>query len=276
MPKKLFLKCFALVFFLMAGVIRTTRLPRFTNPEETEKGFGALKYRQLVFGMIAIFMYVGGEVSIGSMMISYLGLEEIGGLSEAEASNYVAIYWGGQMIGRFLGAISLSKMTNNKLKYALMLAIPIIAFIMVALLTNLETAFIYGVFLLVNLGAFIIGKSLPARTLYLFAFINIVLLSIALTSTGPLALWTIIAIGLFNSIMWSNIFTLAIAGLGKYTSQGSSLLVMMILGGAILPLFQGMVADHYGVHLSFIVPVFSYIYISFYGINGHKPKIVTL
>lgn len=263
---------FALVFFLMAGVIRVTRLPRFTNPEETQTGFGALKYRQLVFGMIAIFMYVGGEVSIGSMMISYLGLEEIGGLTEAEGSNYVAIYWGGQMIGRFLGALSLSKMTNKKLKYLSMTAIPIIATVVVALLTNYEIASIYGVFLLLNLGAFFMGKSLPARTLYLFAFINIVLLCIALASAGPIALWTVIAIGLFNSIMWSNIFTLSIAGLGKYTSQGSSLLVMMILGGAILPLFQGMVADNYGVHASFIIPVFSYIYIAFYGINGHKPK----
>jgi FHS family L-fucose permease-like MFS transporter len=153
-----------------------------------------------------------------------------------------------------------------------MTAIPILAFVAVAVLTSLQTALIYGIFLLVNLIAFLFGKSLPARTLYLFAFINIILLFIALTNTGLIALWTIIAIGLFNSIMWSNIFTLAIAGLGKYTSQGSSLLVMMILGGAILPLFQGMVADNYGVHLSFIVPVFSYIYIAFYGINGHKPK----
>mgnify|MGYP001824952144 CR=1 FL=1 len=107
---------FAFVFILMAGIIRFTKLPRFTNPEETQTGFGALRYRQLIFGMIAIFMYVGGEVSIGSMMISYLGLDEIGGLTEVEGSNYVAIYWGGQMIGRFLGAISLSKMANKRLK----------------------------------------------------------------------------------------------------------------------------------------------------------------
>ena len=262
---------FALIFFLMAGVIKTTKLPRFTNPEEAQTGFGALKFRQLVFGMIAIFMYVGGEVSIGSMMISYLGLDEIGGLTEVEASKYVAIYWGGQMIGRFLGAVSLSKMDNKWLKNSAMIAIPVLAFAVIAFVTNLEMALIYGAFLLVNLGAFFMGKSLPNRTLYLFAIINIVLLLIALTNAGAIALWSIIAIGLFNSIMWSNIFTLAIAGLGKYTSQGSSLLVMMILGGAILPLFQGVVADGYGVHSSFIIPVFSYIYIAFYGISGYKP-----
>jgi len=96
---------FAFIFFLMAIAIRFTPLPRFTNPDEVAPGFGALGYRQLVFGMIAIFMYVGGEVSIGSMLISYLKLPEIGGLNDAQASVFVAIYWGGQMIGRFLGAV---------------------------------------------------------------------------------------------------------------------------------------------------------------------------
>jgi len=226
----------------------------------------------LVFGMIAIFMYVGGEVSIGSMMISYLGLDEIGGLPAADASKYVAIYWGGQMTGRFLGAISLSKMKNVLLKYAGMFLIPVIAFVAIILSTDIMTAGIYALFLLINLAAFFFGKSMPNRTLYLFAAVNIVLLVVALSNSGTVAMWSIIAMGLFNSIMWSNIFTLAIAGLGKYTSQGSSLLVMMILGGAILPVFMGLVADTYGVHASFIVPVFSYIYIAFYGLNGYKPK----
>jgi len=263
---------FAALFVLMAGLIKVTKLPRFTNPGEVETGFGALRYRQLVFGMVAVFMYVGGEVSIGSMMISYLGLEEIGGLSEIEASKYVSIYWGGQMIGRFLGAVSLSKTKNNLIKYWGMVLIPLAAFVVIGLTNGFDTALIYGAFLLVNLVAFFLGKSLPHRTLYIFSFVNIVLLIIALTNSGVVALWSIIAIGLFNSIMWSNIFTLSIAGLGKYTSQGSSLLVMMILGGAILPLAQGAVADGYGVHLSFIIPVFSYIYIAFYGLNGYKPK----
>ncbi len=264
---------FAFIFLLMAGLIKATRLPRFTNPGETKTGFGALKYRQLVFGMIAIFMYVGGEVSIGSMMINYLGLDEIGGLSHIEASKFVAIYWGGQMIGRFLGAVSLSRTKNTTLKTAGMILIPLAAFVVIGMTNGFVTALVYGFFLLINLAAFFLGKSLPQRTLYLFAFINIVLLATALLNKGPVALWSVIAIGLFNSIMWSNIFTLAIAGLGKFTSQGSSLLVMMILGGAVLPVFQGMVADAYGVHLSFIIPVFSYLYIAFYGLNGYKPKL---
>lgn len=263
---------FAVIFLLMAGMIKATKLPRFTNPDEVKTGFGALKYRQLVFGMIAIFMYVGGEVSIGSMMISYLGLEEIGGLSEVEASKYVSIYWGGQMIGRFLGAISLSNPKNKQLKTLGMVLIPLAAFFVIWMTNDLTTASIYGAFLIANLLAFFMGKSLPNRTLYIFAIVNILLLAIALTNTGQLALWSIIGIGLFNSIMWSNIFTLSIAGLGKYTSQGSSLLVMMILGGALMPVLQGLMADNYGVHISFFVPVISYIYIAFYGFNGYKPK----
>lgn len=262
---------FAITFFIMAIAIKYTPLPRFTNPDEVAPGFGAFKYRQLVFGMIAIFMYVGGEVSIGSMLISYLKLPEIGGLDAAQASVFVAIYWGGQMIGRFLGAISLSS-TNSTLKYLIMISISAIAFVVIGITVSFDAAYIYLIFLILNLVGFFIGKSMPNRTLYIFAFINILLLGIALTSSGETALWTVIGIGLFNSIMWSNIFTLAISGLGKYTSQGSSLLVMMILGGAILPILMGVIADKFGVHISFIIPVLSYIYIAFYGISGYKPK----
>ena len=124
--------------------------------------------------------------------------------------------------------------------------------------------------IILNWLAFIVGKSVPQRTLLVFALMAIVLLIIALTSSGMVALWSIVGIGLFNSIMWSNIFTLAIAKLGKFTSQGSSLLVMAILGGAVVPVIQGAVADSIGVHPSFIVPVFCYIYIAYYGWRGYK------
>jgi FHS family L-fucose permease-like MFS transporter len=125
-------------------------------------------------------------------------------------------------------------------------------------------------FIVLNLLAFMFGKSIPARTLMIFALVNVVLLIVVLNSGGQIALWSLLSIGLFNSIMWSNIFTLAIDGLGKYTSQGSSLLVMMILGGAIIPLIQGGVADNFGVHLSFIVPIAGYLYLIFYGWKGYK------
>ena len=124
--------------------------------------------------------------------------------------------------------------------------------------------------ILINFLAFIIGRSIPNRTLMIFAFVALMLLVVGIIFDGKVALWAIVGIGLFNSIMWSNIFTLAIRGLGKHTSQGSSLLVMMILGGALLPLLQGNFADHFGVHFSFIIPVACYLYIAYYGWKGYK------
>jgi len=260
------------IFLVLAVLIKLSNIPRFTKSEPIEKGLGVFKQRHLVYGIIAIFMYVGGEVSIGSIMISYLGLENIAGLGESDASKYVAFYWGGLMIGRFMGAISLSKMKNMLVKYLGMIGIPLVAFLLILYFNGLEVASIYAIFLLINFIGFLLGRSLPNRTLFVFASIAVVLLLVTLLTEGRIAMWAVIGIGLFNSIMWSNIFTLAIEGLGKYTSQGSSLLVMAILGGAIIPVIQGMVADAYGVHFSFIVPVFSYVYIAFYGLKGYIRK----
>ena len=264
------------MFLLLAVLIKVSNLPRVTTSDAIERTAGALRHPNLVFGALAIFFYVGGEVSIGSIMISYLGLENIAGLSEVEASKYVAFYWGGLMIGRFLGAISLSPMKNLTLKYLLMMAVPVAAFLVIWYFSGISHAAIYGIFLIANLMAFMAGKSLPHRTLLLFALVAIVLLIVALTNQGQIAMWSIIGIGLFNSIMWSNIFTLSIEGLGKFKSQGSSLLVMMILGGAIIPVFQGMAADAYGVHSSFLIPVFCYVYIAFYGWRGYRRKSIEI
>ena len=262
------------LFLLLALFIKISHLPRVTSGQTIERTAGALRYPNLVFGALAIFFYVGGEVSIGSIMISFLGLENIAGLQEADASKYVAFYWGGLMIGRFLGAISLSNMKDLSLKYLLMLAVPAAAFLVIWYFNGIDHALIYGIFLIANLAAFVFGRSLPHRTLLIFALIAIALLIMALLSQGQVAMWAIIGIGLFNSIMWSNIFTLSIEGLGKFKSQGSSLLVMMILGGAIIPVFQGMAADAYGVHASFFVPVVCYVYLAFYGWRGYKRKTI--
>ena len=261
---------FSAVFILLAILIKLSDLPRFFNKEDIDTGAGALKYPHLVLGMVAIFMYVGSEVSIGSIMISFLGLEEIAGLPEAEASVFVSFYWGGLMIGRFMGAISLSEVKNT-VKYLLMLALPVIAFFVIWYLKGQEIALTYGIFLALNFLAFLAGRSLPARSLFIFAFSAVALLLVALMTSGHVAMWSVIGVGIFNSIMWSNIFTLAIAKLGKYTSQGSSLLVMAILGGAIVPVIQGATADAIGVHYSFVVPIAGYLYIAFYGIRGYKP-----
>lgn len=260
------------LFLILIVLIKVSKLPRVFKDGVIEKGLGVLKFPHLIFGMIAIFMYVGGEVSIGSILISYLGLENIAGLDESEASKYVAFYWGGLMIGRFLGAVSLSKMSNLIMKRLIMLGIPSLAFLVIYYYNGIDIALIYSIFMIINLIGFIIGKSIPNRTLFVFAVISVALLVRAITSGGVVAMWSIIGIGLFNSIMWSNIFTLSIEGLGKYTSQGSSLLVMAILGGAIIPVIQGMIADLYGVQFSFIVPIFSYLYIAFYGWRGYIRK----
>jgi len=267
---------FALVFVLMAVIIRLSNLPVINTENEIPKGFGALKYNHLVLGMIAIFMYVGAEVSIGSILINFM--DETFSIGEMQAKSFLAFYWGGAMIGRFLGAISMGEIKQVVKKYSLMLLVSITVFFVIFGVVWIESNFAfkflsilpYTGFMLLNLIAFRVGNSLPGRTLMVFALVNIVLLIIALTNSGQIVLWSLLSIGLFNSIMWSNIFTLAIDKLGKYTSQGSSLLVMMILGGAIIPIIQGSVADAAGVHFSFIVPLIPYLYIAYYGWKGHK------
>ena len=267
---------FALVFIIMAIIIKLTKLPVINAEHEIPSGMGALKYKQLVFGMIAIFMYVGAEVSIGSILINFMN--EKFHIAEMQAKSYLAFYWGGAMIGRFLGAISLSDIKDAAKKYSYMLLVAVAVFFVIFAVVWTESNFTFQFtkvlpylgFMVLNLIAFRLGNSLPARTLMVFAIINVILLVTALTGSGQLVLWSLLSIGLFNSIMWSNIFTLAIDGLGKYTSQGSSLLVMMILGGAIIPLIQGSVADASGVHFSFIVPILSYAYLAYYGWKGYK------
>ncbi|MFC2124318.1 MFS transporter, partial [Bacteroidota bacterium] len=270
---------FAGVFLLLAIMIWLSKLPKIEATEEIEKGAGALKYPHLVFGIVAIFMYVGGEVSIGSVLINYMN--EMVGFPEMEAKNFLAFYWGGAMIGRFLGAISLSSMEDERKKFLGMVGVAILTFFVIYYAVYLESGDDFPIsralpflgFIVVNLIAFRFGKSLPARTLLVFSLIVIVLLIATLLTNGIVAVWTVVAIGLFNSIMWSNIFTLAIKDLGKYTSQGSSLLVMAILGGALIPMIQGAVADSLdGYHYSFFVPIFCYIYLAYYGWKGHVVK----
>jgi FHS family L-fucose permease-like MFS transporter len=276
-------------------------LPKVVSSEKIEPGFGSLKYRQLRFGIIAIFVYVGGEVAIGSYLINFIGLKEVMDFPQDEAKNFLAWYWGGLMIGRFMGSISLGEIQDTVKKYGFMLlaAIGCAALIFFADAIN-RGIFAEGVdagvvldilsweilpwlgFVALNFVVFILGKGMPARTLAIFASVVILLLITGILTTGSLAFYAILAIGLFNSIMWSNIFTLSIDGLGKYTSQGSSLLVMAIVGGAVVPFLQGGLADYLagvigkgpdsGLQLSFIIPMLCYVYILFYGLSGYKHK----
>ena len=273
---------FAAIFILLAVVVKFTHLPQFISTEKIEKGIGALRYPHLVLGMIAIFVYVGAEVSIGSLFINFA--QEIAGLAEITAKSFLAYYWGGLMIGRFLGAISLGDNKNIRSMYIKMAVSAMVVYALISgvvLLESIQSGETFSVtstlpyllFMAVQFVGFIIGKSHAARTLVVFSLMIICLLLVTTFAGGNLALWTVIAVGLFNSIMWSNVFTLAIKGLGQHTSQGSSLLVMMILGGAIVPLLQGWVADQMGGYqASFFIPILCYIYLAFYGLKGHKVK----
>ena len=190
------------------------------------------------------------------------------------------------MIGRLCGAISLSDLASQSQKYIYMLVTAVVVFLVVYLVTaiRLEEGTLSFKFmplkqvlpflLLIGLNflAFVFGRGKPALSLGIFSIVLIVLLCVAANAGGHLAFWAALGTGLFNSIMWSNIFTLAIKDLKQYTSQGSSLLVMMIVGGALLPLAMGYAADEIGIQKAFTVPIVCYLYIAYYGFVGHRIK----
>ncbi|PRY10014.1 FHS family L-fucose permease-like MFS transporter [Pontibacter ummariensis] len=258
---------------LIAIMIKVAKLPRVEGDEQLTPNADALKYRHLVLGIGCIFAYVGGEVAIGSTLINFFRLPEIAGLEEAEAGHYLAFYWGGAMIGRFFGAVALAQFRNNSMKYVIIAVISAVAFALLYSIYGLEEATIGLGLIALNFVVLLLGGFIPSRTLGFFAATVIGLLLFTCFGTGQVAMWSVIAIGLFNSIMFPTIFTLAIKGLGVHTSQGSSLLVMAIVGGAIIPPVQGLVADLTGnLQLSFLVPMACYLYIVYYGFIGSKVK----
>jgi MFS transporter, FHS family, L-fucose permease len=289
--------CFAAVFVILAFFFKFAHLPSFTNPGTIEKGLGALKHPHTALGMLAIFMYVGGEVTMGSLIINYLALPELGSMPHEVASKFLAYYWGGLMIGRFMGAFALSAL-RAVVKNILVVLVPLAAFIIIAswpkivaslshvpvfnfyfdqsAIDNVSTVCgwsnvrIYGCLLGILLIAFFLGAANAHRMLALFSVVIIALLVTTMSTKGQTAQWSILGVGMFCSVMWSNIFSLAIEGLGPQKSQASSLLVMAILGGAVLPSLQGRIADHSGIQTSFIVPMVAFAYIAFYGIYGYK------
>jgi FHS family L-fucose permease-like MFS transporter len=219
----------ALAIFVLAGIVALVHLPAVTGSVQKDEVTGAVakdresawKYRHLVLGALGIFCYVGAEVAIGSYLVNFMGLSEIGGLAEATAAKYVSFYWGGAMVGRFIGAYVLTKIR-------------------------------------------------PGKVLTFNALLAVALTLTAMVLSGQIAMGAILLIGLFNSIMFPTIFSLAIDGLGKNTAQGSGILCMAIVGGAIIPLIQGSLADTLGLHHSFVLPVLCYLYIAYYGWKGYR------
>ncbi|HTL58796.1 MAG TPA: sugar MFS transporter [Candidatus Limnocylindrales bacterium] len=260
---------FCIVFAILAAVFFFIQLPH-VGEEKMEPGAGALRYPHVLLGILAIFMYVGGEVSVGSIIINFLGQPSIAGLSELEASKYVSLYWGGMLIGRFMGAVELSDL-KPAYKQVWLAAFPLAGFLVLWAARGWGIVQMYLPFLALCWGLFQLGKSRADRTLLMFCAMVVVLLGTAIVTGGKLAMWCVVAVGLFTSIGWSNTFSLAIEGLGPFKSQASSLLVMAILGGAILPPIQGRIADlTRNLQISFVVPLLAYAYVAFYGWKGHK------
>jgi MFS transporter, FHS family, L-fucose permease len=216
-----------IIAFAMAIIMTRLRLPVLGAVEEDHAHhhtfLDALKIPHLALAVIAIFLYVGAEVSIGSYLISYIGLPSVTGFLPAVAATYVSYYWGGAMIGRFIGA---------------------------AVLQRVQPQVVLG------------GNAIVTTLLCLCGFML----------SGQLAMWAVIAIGFFNSIMFPNIFTLGISRLGHVTSQGSSLLIMAIVGGALVPIAMGKAADLYGLQRAMLIPAACYFYIICYAFFGSQPK----
>ena len=215
-----------IALLLLAVVIGTFKLPKIETAayRRGEKLSDSVwKHPNLVLGAVGIFTYVGAEVSIGSFLVNYLGLPGIANLSAKTAAGFVSFYWGGAMVGRFLGA---------------------------GLLRRFK----------------------PGSLLALCAICAAALVTASMLLGGHSAMWTILAVGFFNSIMFPTIFSLGVAELGPLTGDGSGILNMAIVGGAILPVIQGVIADHSGIHHAFVLPVICYLYILYYGLSGSRPN----
>lgn len=258
---------FTLLFLLLALLFVFIKLPDYKS-SDPRVSFRISHFPQLYWGIIAIFMYVGAEVSIGSMLINFLKLPHIGNMNEATASRFVSLYWNGLMIGRFLGAIFL---TNSTFKTKLMRSsiVWLLSFVFIAYIHSFQTAFVYVIPMLFASMVLAFAKK-PQISLTFFSLINLILLFLVVSMSGNVVVWFVILTGLFNSIMWSNIFTLSIHNLGVYTSRASSLLVMAIVGGAILPLAMGALADAVSIQWSYVIPMIGFAYLIFFGIKSFQ------
>jgi FHS family L-fucose permease-like MFS transporter len=216
-----------LTLMALGVAIALFKLPAMPEAEHhggKKPGQSLWKYRHLIMASVGIFVYVGAEVSIGSFLINYFSQASIGNVSEVVAARYVSYYWGGAMIGRFIGSAILQKVQTGK----------------------------------------VLGFA---------ALVACFLVCVSMLTFGHVAMWTIILVGLFNSVMFPSIFTLGIAELGPLTGDGSGLLIMAIVGGAIIPLLQGTLADRIGIHHAFILPVVCYLYIAYFAFRGSRPRV---
>lgn len=258
--------------WLLVALASVVLVLLFANRQASQKsqGWGAMQYPQLVLGMLAIFVYVGVEVGIGSNLAELLKQPEMGGYASSQVSPFVSMYWGSLMIGRWAGAISVfnpQKTTKN----ILLVVMPLLAFVLVIVANSIaqndmSPLYFYVACVVVQIIGFFISQEKPVKTLLVFSLLGILAMIIGLFTSGTVAVYAFLSGGLFCSIMWPCIFSLAIAGLGKYTTQGSAFLIMMILGGGIIPPIQGKLADIIGIHRSYWVAVICFAYLGFFAV----------
>lgn len=257
------------ILVVLGGILFANR-----SAKKNQNGWGAMKYPQLSLGMIAIFVYVGVEVAIGSNLSELLNQPAFGELSSSETTPFIAMYWGSMMIGRWSGSINafnLSKQTKMILRFI----VPLVAFGIILGIFKLsgyriDMLYWYIVCVLFQIVAFYVTNDKPAFSLALFGTLGLLCVVVGLTTTGTVAIYAFLSAGLFCSTMWSCIFSLSLAGLGKYQAQGSGFLVMMILGGALIPPIQGKLSDIIEIQPSFIVGAICFAYITFFAIFVNK------
>lgn len=256
--------------FLALAVVVVGLLGANKMAKKNHVGWGAMRYPQLVMGMLAIFVYVGVEVSIQSNLGELLKRDEFGGLQASAISPYISMYWGSLMIGRWTGAIPVFN-PRKGLKTFLLVFVPVIAFGIIILVNtiaqkDMSPLYWYILCVFIQIIAFFISKDKPAFMLLLFSILGMICMLVGLFNTGTVAIYAFLSGGLFCSIMWPCIFSLSLAGLGKYTTQGAAFLVMMILGGGIIPPIQGKLADisSIGIHQSYWVTVVCFAYLAFF------------
>src|ERR1017187_6006620 len=264
-----------IAFLLFALLLGISKLPPITHHEHVERSMGAFKYPQLIFGMLAIFVYVGVEVTIQSNLPELMRQTNMLGLDNTKTVHFISLYWGSLMIGRWTGAITVFNLSKIKRKimtvivpllaYGTILAVNYIKLNAANDLEKMNDLYAYFPFVFILIAGFLMANEKPARTMLLFSTMAGIMMIIGLLTTGKVAIYSFISGGLFCSVMWPCIFSLSIAGLGKFTTQGSSMLIMMILGGAIIPPLQGYISDLVSIHSSYIIPVICFAYLAFYG-----------
>jgi len=267
------------LFGALAVVVVGLIAANYTAQKKSD-GWGAMKYPQLVLGMLGIFVYVGVEVSIGSNLGELLKQADFGGYQSSQIAPFISMYWGSLIIGRWAGAISAFELKSSTHK-VMTFIVPLVAFGIVigansVAQYDMTPLYWYIICVLIQIGAFYISKDKPARTLLIFSVLGVTAMAIGIFTKGTVATYAFLSGGLCCSIMWPCIFSLSIAGLGKYTTQGSAFLIMMILGGGIIPPIQGKMADYlqssnantagYGIHQSYWVCLLCFAYLVFFAI----------